>query len=115
MPIEIVKFNKSLSLIDDEVIEVSDSMTIDHYADTIKSAEGEVEFIIYSTNCQIPEIDEVKYSVVIREKVDLTAQGPNDVLIKERDKDNGNKNFKDHKPCIPTDLPPGFIQLKGEQ
>ena len=115
MPIEILKFNKSLSIIDSESILASDSLTIDHYSDVIKNAEGEIEFVISSTNCQIPEIDDVEYAVVIREKVDMTAQGPNDVLIKERDKDNGNKNFKEHRACIPTDLPPGFIQLKGKQ
>ena len=108
MAITILKFNKSLSLIDSEAIEVSESMTIDHYADTIKSAEGEIEFTICATNCQIPEID-VDYCVVIREKVDLTAQGPNDVMIKNRDKDNN------HAPYVPVDLPPGFIELKGKK
>jgi hypothetical protein len=115
MAITIIKFDKSLSLIDSEAILVSDSMAIDHYADTIKTAEGEISFQISATNCQIPEIDEVEYAVVIREKVDLTAQGPNDVMIKNRDKDTGNKNYKDHVPYIPVDLPPGFIELKGKQ
>jgi len=114
MAIQIIKFNKSLSVIDSETIEVSESLTIDHFSDVIKSAEGEFEFVISATNCQIPEIDEVEFAVVIREKVDMTAQGPNDVTIKERDKDSGTKDFKDHRPCIPTDLPPGFIELKGE-
>jgi hypothetical protein len=115
MAIQIIKFNKSLSLIDEDAIEVSEGLTIDHFSDVIKTAEGEIEFVISSTNCQIPEIDDIEYAVVIREKIDMSAQGPNDVMIKERDKDIKNKNFKDHKPCIPTDLPPGFIQLKGEQ
>lgn len=105
----ILKFNKSLSLIDSETIQVSESMTIDHYNDTIKSAEGEIEFIISATDNQIPEINNPEYCVVIREKVDLTAQGPNDVMIKNRDKDNL------HKPYIPVDLPTGFIELKGKR
>jgi hypothetical protein len=109
MPITILKFDKSLSLIDSESIETSEAMTLDHYADTIKSAEGEVEFTICATNCQIPEIDDVDYCVVIREKVDLTAQGPNDKIITERDKDNNSS------PYVPVDLPPGFIELKGKK
>ena len=57
MSIKIVKFNKSLSLIDSETIEASEGLTIDHFTDVIKTAEGEIEFVISSTNCQIPEID----------------------------------------------------------
>jgi hypothetical protein len=94
MAITILKFDKSLSLIDSDAIEASESMAIDHYADTIKTAEGEISFQISATNCQIPEIDEVEYAVVIREKVDLTAQGPNDVMTKNRDKDTGIKLIK---------------------
>jgi hypothetical protein len=74
MAIEIVKFNKSLSLIDSETIEVSEGLTIDHFSDVIKNAEGEIEFIISSTNCQIPEIDDIEYAVVIREKVDMSEK-----------------------------------------
>jgi len=114
MSTKIVKLNKSMTLIDSEEVEVFEAMTIDHYSDVIKTAEGEIEFIISSTNCQIPAIDEVEYAVVIREKVDLSSNGPNDVLIKEKNKDTKTKDFKDHKPCVPTSLPPGFIQLKGE-
>jgi len=115
MAIKIVKFNKDLSLIDDSNVSVSESLTIDHYADVIKNYEGEIEFVISATNCQIPEIEDPEYCVVIREKIDLTAQGPNDVMIKERDKDVGNKDYKDHKPYIPVDLPTGFIELKGKK
>lgn len=115
MAIKILKFNKSLSLIDSETIEASDSMTVDHYADTIKSAEGEIEFIISPTNCQIPELEDPDYCVVIREKVDLTALGSNELTITDRDKDIGNKNYKNSSPYTPVDLPPGFTELKGEK
>ena len=112
MATQIVKINKSMSLIDTEDVEMFDAMTIDHFSDVIKTSQGEIEFIISSTNYQIPEIDEIEYAVVIREKVDLSSHGPNAASIKE--KDIKAKNFKDHKACVPTDLPSGFIQLKGE-
>jgi len=115
MAITIIKFNKSLSLIDSEEVEVSEAMTIDHFADVIKTDEGEIEFVISGTNCQIPEIEDLDFCVVIREKVDMTAQGPNDVMIKDREQDSGNKDFKDHKPSVPVDLPPGFVELKGKE
>ena len=115
MSIEIVKFNKSLSIIDSETILASDGMTIDHYSDVIKTAEGEIEFIISPTNCQIPELEDPDYCVVIREKVDLTALGSNELIITDRDKDIGNKNYKNSSPYTPVDLPPGFIELKGEK
>lgn len=109
MSVKILKFNKSLSLIDSETILASEGLTIDQYNDIIKSSEGEVAFIISSTNFQIPTINEIEYSVVIREKVDMTAQGPNDTTIKKRGKDS------DIALQDPVDLPPGFIQLKGKQ
>ena len=115
MAITIIKFNKSLSSIDSEEIDVSDAMTIDQYSDVIKNSDGEIEFTISATNCQIPEVEDPEYCVVIREKVDMTANNPNDVMIKERDKDTGNKDFYDHKAYIPTELPPGFIELKGKE
>jgi len=109
MAIKILKFNKNLSLIDSETILVSEGLTLDHYNDVIKTSEGEIAFTISATNFQIPTINEIEYSVVIREKVDMTAQGPNDTTIKERGKDS------DTALQNPVDLPPGFIQLKGRQ
>lgn len=109
MAIQILKFNKSLSLIDSEEIEFSDALIIDHYADTIKTSEGEIGFTISTIDSQIPNIDEVEYCVVIREKVDLTAKGVNDVMIKNRDKEDSSKPYK------PVDLPTGFIELKGKE
>lgn len=113
MPITIMKFEKDLNLLDSQAVEVSDSMTIDHFGDVIKAAEGEIPFVISATNCQIPFIEEEEFCVVIREKVDFTAQGPNDVLIKNRDQDIGTKESK-AKPYSPVELPPGFIELKGK-
>jgi|SaaInlV_165m_DNA_1040744.scaffolds.fasta_scaffold27683_2 hypothetical protein len=103
MAIEIIKFDKSLSLIDAETILVSEALTIDHFNDVIESGCGEIGFVIYSTNCQIPNIG-VEYSVVIREKVDMSARGPNDTVIKEQ----GHDNY----PL--TNLPVGFKELKGK-
>jgi hypothetical protein len=107
MAIEILKFDKSLSLVDSGTILVSEGLTIDHYDDIIKTGEGEIEFIISSTNFQIPTLDPIEYSVIIREKVDMTAQGPNEKIITERERKN-RESLQ-----TPVDLPPGFIQLKG--
>lgn len=100
---EILKFNKSLSLIDSEDALVGESLSIDHYSDVIKDFDYEIPFTFYSTNKQMPHIEDIEFSVVAREKVDLSAYGPNDKEIKSSEK---NERF------IPIDLPPGFVELK---
>ena len=108
MAIEILKFDKSLSLVDSETILVSDGLTLDQYNDMIKTGEGEIAFLISSSNFQVPTLDEIEYSVVIREKVDMTAQGPHDKEITDRERINKGSLQ------APVDLPPGFTQLKGK-
>ena len=56
------------------------------------------------------DIDE-EIVIVIREKVDLTARGPNDVLVKNIGKDVGGDDYVDKKPYRPKSLPPGFTEL----
>ena len=100
---EILKFNKSLSLIDNEEISVGEGLSIGHYSDVIKDFSFDLPFTFCSSNNQAPYIDDISFSVVAREKVDLTAYGPNEKEILNAEK---NKNF------IPTELPPGFVELK---
>jgi len=115
MSIKILKLNKNLSLIDSISTDLSDSMSIDHFNDVVKNSNAEIIFTISATDSQIPFIDEEEFCIVIREKVDLSAQGPNDVIIKNINKDVGNKSYKDFKPYSPVELPPGFIELKGKE
>jgi len=114
MALSIIKFNKDLSFVDSEDIEVSSGMTIDQFGDVLKIGNAEIPFIISSTNRQIPFIEEEEFCIVIREKVDFTAQGPNDVMIKNRDKDVGNSDNKE-RPYKPAELPPGFVELKSKE
>lgn len=100
---EILKFNKSLSLIDDKEVEVGESISIDQYSDVIKEFDFEIPFVFYSTNNQTPYIEDIDFSVVAREKVDLTAYGPSEDKVKRSEK---VEKFK------PVDLPPGFVELK---
>jgi len=89
----------------------SSSMTISSYADTSASTEATLQFSIEPVREHIPYIKEVEFCVVIREKVDLTAIGPNEGTIKKIGNDMGKYEYKDNVPSQIIDLPPGFTEL----
>jgi len=110
MTTAIIKFNKdSLAQIGSQelFIENSWNLTISQFADAVKPYEDVLPFSISVAVEHAPYIEE-EMIVVIREKVDLAAVGPNDVLLKNIGKDNGGENYIDKKPYRPKDLPPGF-------
>jgi hypothetical protein len=97
---KIIKFNKAINFIDENDIEVSEGMTIDHYSDTVTEGSGEIPFKISSSNCQEVGLKDLDFCVVVREKVNLNAIGPNEEQIKSGE----------YKSAI--DLPKGFVELK---
>jgi len=105
----IVKFKKdTLEEIaqKDLFLEYSWDLTISQFYDAYKADSDVLPFEISVAN-HAPYIEE-EIIVVIRERVDLTARGPNDVLIKNIGKDLGGENYIDQKPYRPKELPPGF-------
>jgi len=113
MTTAIVKFNKSnLSKVSskDLFLENSWGLTITQFYDAILPYSHSFPFEISVAKEHAPYIKE-DMVVVIREKVDLTAVGPNDVTIKNIGKDDGGENYIDVKPYRPKDLPPGFEEV----
>ena len=110
---KIVKFSKaSLSEIaeKDLFLENSFALSILQDADNTKPYSYSLPFQISVAKIHAPYIDE-EIVIVIREKVDLTARGPNDVLVKNIGKDVGGDDYVDKKPYRPKSLPPGFTEL----
>lgn len=87
------------------------SMTISHYAESVKATESTVPFEIEGVTKHIPIIEDPIFCTVIRKKVDFTAVGPNSNRIKDIGKDIGKYNYVDSTPKTPLDLPPGFQEL----
>lgn len=116
MTTSIVKFNKNGLDTDTQCfvkklfIENASDFTILQYADNTKSYSYTVPFEISVADIHAPYIKE-EMVLVIREKVDLTAQGPNDTIIKNIGKDLGGEENIDSSPRRPKDLPPGFQEV----
>ena len=102
-----------LDLVDTKEITLANttSMTISHYAYSVKSTSASIPFSIEGAEKHIPHVDEIEFCTVVRKKVDFTAVGPNEKVIKEIGKDVGKYDYKDDVPTKPTDLPPGFTEI----
>jgi hypothetical protein len=88
-------------------------MTISHYADSIKGAGVTLSFTFEAVEKYVPSIANVEFCTVIRKKVDLTAIGPNEKIIKDIGSDIGKYKYTDSVPKRPLDLPQGFKEIKG--
>jgi hypothetical protein len=113
MTAAIVKFDKdglweygTLQLPIENVFDLTIPMTYD----VMVSSSQDLPFLISVAEVHAPYIEE-EMVVVIREKVDLTARGPNDTLIKNIGKDLGGENYIDSTPYRPKELPPGFEEV----
>lgn len=109
MATSIIKFNKETLQgvgYKDLFLVNSWDLTISQFYDAYKADSDVLPFEISVAN-HAPFIED-EIIVVIRERVDLTARGPNDVLIKNIGKDLGGENYIDAKPYRPKELPPGF-------
>jgi len=114
MSVVIHKLNKILleemaSL--DMTMSNSASMTISHLAGAVKSASVELPYLIEGVDTHVPEIADVEFCVVSREKVDLTATGVNENIKKNIGEDVGEYKHTDNVPPPPSDLPPGFTEI----
>jgi len=114
MTIKIIKFSK-IDLTQEADIdldfEVSNGMTISHYADSVKASSATIPFTIEGVDKHVPQFGDEKWQVVVREKIDLTATGPDEGVKKEVGKDVGKYEYKDSVPAKPLGLPPGFQEL----
>ena len=114
---QISKLKKSdLSYITSIHLTMSDAlaMAISDYMDSIRTDEMTLSFLITPTAKQVPYLKPEDYSLVIREKVDLSATGPYERTIADEDKDVGQHNYKNKYPYRPRGLTSDFIELKGE-
>jgi len=110
MTTAIIKFNKdTLAQVGNKELFIENSwdLTISQFYDASKPYEDVLPFSISVAEEHAPYVQE-DMVVVIREKVDLSATGPNDILLKNIGKDNGGENYIDKKPYRPKELPPGF-------
>lgn len=106
---KLYKFNtEELNEIDNISLIISDAnyLIISNIADMTKSYSNTITFTITSGDKHVPYLEDTEMMVVVREKVSLTAHGPNPVENTTTDK---NK-----RPYRPVNLPVGFVELKGE-
>tara|TARA_R110000824_G_C15232856_1_gene678965 strand:- start:15523 stop:15897 length:375 start_codon:yes stop_codon:yes gene_type:complete len=115
------KFNKNtLTTVDSETLltEGAVSLTVNHNAGKTISASNDISFTAQGTgsvsgkNSTVPYINDNSYMTVIRERVDLSARGPDDVRMKNLGKDVGKENYKDSLPAQPRNPFYGFTILK---
>lgn len=102
---KIHKFSKNSLLSVDSEILFSDqaiTLTIDHGTDTTLGYSQEIPFRIEGAQHGAPYIEENQYMIVIRERVDMSARGPEDVTIKNVGEDIGQGNYKDKAPYRPS-------------
>jgi hypothetical protein len=91
----------------------ANTLFISHSIDTLKSNSYSIPFTIAVSQTAVPYLQEAEMVISIREKVDFVARGPNDITIKNIGKDIGKGNYKDYVPLRQSDLPSGFVELKG--
>ena len=109
----IVKFDKDLTEIGRMELSIENpvELIVMQYGDcNTKSYSFAFPFEISVAKDHAPYVEE-EMVVVIREKVDLTATGPNDVTIKNIGRDLGGDDSVLSTPYRPKDLPPGFQEL----
>lgn len=111
---KLLKISQSLPSIDIKTLSLTESfgMTISSYLDSVLYSSSELPFSISVSNKQIPFILEEEYALSVRNKVDLSATGPDVVTLTEEGKDTGSHNYKDRSPYRPRVLTEGFIEIK---
>ena len=91
----------------------SDTFFISHSIDSIKSNSFSIPFTVSVSKNQTPYINDEEMIISIREKIDFVASGKNYATIKNIGKDIGKEDYKDYVPLRQSDLPNGFIEIKG--
>jgi hypothetical protein len=117
MSSKIYKIDKdSLTEIDSVSLAVSNvqSVIIQHVYDSTISDASIIPFQIDIADGHAPYIHEEEFMVVIRERVDATSRGVNDIEITNAGEDIGEFNHKNRVPYRPWELPQGFRELRGK-
>lgn len=94
-------------------IENIQGLVIPHMFDGNVSNSSTISFTIEIVDKHVPYLQE-EFMVVIREKVDASATGPNAQTITDVGEDMGKLDYKKKVPHRPWDLPEGFVELKGD-
>jgi len=113
MIISINKYSNTLSQITSIDLSMANtkSITISHYADSVKASEVTMPFRFESVDGHVPYIEDIEFCTVIRKKINFTAIGPNQEIITDVGKDEGEYKYTDSVPTNPSDLPPGFREI----
>jgi len=118
MKAKILKLDKDNLLINSDVlldIEYISGLSIGHVDGGIVPDDGELPFSIEVVKNHVPYIKEEEFMIVTKDRIDLAARGINSFVIAERLDDIGGYKYNESAPYAPVELPPGFIELKGEK
>ena len=114
MTVKIYEILKSdLSIVTSKVVNMANTvgMTISHYACSVKSAQASIPYTIEGVDKHVPYVEDADFCIVARTRIDLTATGVNEQIIKDVGSDTGKYKYADSVPTTPLDLPPGFQEV----
>lgn len=100
----------SIDVVESRLLETS-SMTISHYAYSVKQTVATLPYEIEVVKEFVPHIKDTEFAISVSKKIDLTATGVNGSAIQDNGKDVGKYNYLDSVPARPSDLPPGFKEF----
>jgi len=115
MGVSIYKIDKeTLATIDSVKLIVANvsGLIIPHLFDGTVSNSSTLPFTIEIASGHVPYIGSEEFMIVIRDVVDATAIGPNDIEITSVGEDMG-KDHKNGAPSRPWTLPNGFKELRS--
>ena len=117
MSLSILKLKKSdLTIIDTKVLQNNSNgyaLVIDNYSDSFLFSNATLQFAITPAKYNVPYIKEEEFCIVIRERADFSAIGPNSNQLTMAGEDLGEYKHYDEAPYRPNPLPIGFTELKG--
>jgi hypothetical protein len=111
MTVKIYKYSNTLDEISSMELFVSNaqSLLVSQLMDGVYSYDATLPFTISTASGQIPFLEEEEIMVVLREKIDLSAHGKDDIAIKNMNIDT----TQSPKPYRPLATPKGFTELRG--
>ncbi len=89
------------------------ALSIQHIHDATITSSENLPFNITILDKHVPYINQEEFMVVIRERIDVTARGPQETTLNNLGDDIGRENYNKKVPYRPLELPPGFQELKG--
>lgn len=88
-----------------------ETFTIDHFSGASTSDSSILSFSVTPTDSQVPFLNKTEFVQVIRNKVDVSANGPS----QKSAKDAGVLKKSQDLPISPKQMPLGFIELKDKE